>query len=173
MTRWLPVLVFTVATASAAEEKRVSFRLPSGVSIEIVEESFRQSEHRIVGCDDQQPACLIDGRIPFGSAFLVPKSYVRSISATFDGVRHNLDVSQMYDAWGDRPLSYGSTIRYFGGQCSDSQNCSFRGLFSDAGGSFVAEWVVIDGVGMRTVLTSSSDVMNLFIGEIDPPTFVD
>jgi hypothetical protein len=77
----------------------------------------------------------------------------------------------MYNAWGSRPLEFIGSVRYFGGKCVDAKNCSFRGLFSDAGGSFVAEWRVINGVSTRTVLTDSSDVVSLFMKNIDPPEY--
>jgi hypothetical protein len=77
----------------------------------------------------------------------------------------------MYDAWGARPLEHPGAVRYFGGKCIDSANCQFRGLFSDAAGSFVAEWRVVNGISVRTVLTSSDDVVSLFMKKIDPPEY--
>ena len=54
---------------------------------------------------------------------------------------------------------------------NQKKNCQFRGLFSDAAGSFVAEWLIVDGLAIRTVLTSNNDVVNLFKKNIDPPEF--
>ena len=77
----------------------------------------------------------------------------------------------MYDAWGARPLEQEGVIRYFGGKCFDKENCQLRGVFSDGAGSFVAEWRIVNGHAARTVLTTSSDVVNLFKQHIDPPSF--
>jgi hypothetical protein len=77
----------------------------------------------------------------------------------------------MYDAWGSRPLEVKGVIRYFGGRCVDSQSCQFRGIFSDGAGSFVAEWIISGGLVLRTILSGSVDVIDLFIKDIDPPTF--
>jgi hypothetical protein len=77
----------------------------------------------------------------------------------------------MYNAWGSRPLEHKGTVRYFGGKCFDAHNCQFRGLFSDAAGSFVAEWRIVSDQATRTVLTDSNDVMHLFIANIDPPEY--
>ena len=77
----------------------------------------------------------------------------------------------MYDAWGARPLEVKGVVRYFGGKCFDTKNCQLRGLFSDAAGSFVAEWQIVGGLPTRTILTSSSDVVHLFMNNIDPPVF--
>lgn len=84
---------------------------------------------------------------------------------------YSLDVSDMYDAWGRRPLEHAGIIRYFGGKCFDNKNCLLRGLFSDAAGSFVAEWQIVDGLPIRSVLSSSQDIVHLFMEHIDPPEF--
>jgi hypothetical protein len=166
----LAAVVALSSPAIAADESVASFTLPSGVAIRIIEAPFDGSKHRLKGCTGPD-GCLIDGRIPFGSDGGLPKSYVKSITASFKGQHHTLDASQMYNAWGGRPLEVKGTIRYFGGKCQDSMNCSLRGLFSDASGSFVAEWQVVSGVSQRTIITSSSDVMNEFRKNIDPPVF--
>lgn len=77
----------------------------------------------------------------------------------------------MYNGWGSHPLEYKGVIRYFGGKCFDTKNCQFRGLFSDAAGTFVAEWRIVNELPIRTMLTNSDDVVNLFIKNIDPPEF--
>jgi hypothetical protein len=98
---------------------------------------------------------------------------VKSISASIQGRRYELDASQMFDAWGGRPveakLPDGTRFRYFGGRCADAVNCTFRGLFSDGAGTFVAEWKIVDGTPQRTVLSWSDDVVKLFMDDIDSP----
>lgn len=101
----------------------------------------------------------------------LPKSYVKSITVSFQGRSYLLDASCMYDAWGRRPLEIPGGIRYFGGKCSDKRNCQFRGLFSDASESFVAEWSIVNGISIRTVFSGSEDIVNLFTKNIDPPEF--
>jgi hypothetical protein len=101
----------------------------------------------------------------------MPKTYVKGITISFQGKSNALNVSDMYDAWGNRPLEYPGTIRYFGGKCVDERNCQRRGIFSDGAGAFVAEWLIVDGRVFRTVLTGSNDVVDLFIKHIDPPEF--
>lgn len=154
----------------AAFAGNVAFMLPSGVHVEIVEAPFVKTRFTVSGCDNNDEGCLINGHVPFGSDSRLPKTYVKSITVFYQGKSYSLDASNMYDAWGDRPLEM-KGVRYFGGRCFDTSNCQFRGLFSDAAGSFVAEWMVVNGVPVRTVLTNSSDVVNLFIQHIDPPEF--
>jgi hypothetical protein len=148
-----------------------SFVLPSGVAVTITEAPFDRSQFKIVGCSETDSECLVNGVFPVGSAGLLPSTYVKSIVITFDGKSHSLDVSNMYNAWGSRPLEVEGVIRYFGGRCDDQDNCQVRGLFSDAAGSFVAEWCIASGVPVRTVLTDTNDVVNLFMKNIDPPEY--
>jgi hypothetical protein len=157
--------------SSFATDTRSKFTLPSKVEVSIIEEPFYKKKFMVEGCSDKGSICRINGHIPFGVAFGVPKTYVKSIVITFHGKSSALDVSDMYNAWGNRPLEYSDKVRYFGGKCFDVNNCQIRGIFSDAAGSFVAEWLIVDGRAIRTVLTGSSDVVDLFIKHIDPPEF--
>ena len=47
-------------------------------------------------------------------------------------------------------------MRYFGDKCFDKKHCQFRELFFDAAGAFVAEWLIVDAVAIRSVLTGSN-----------------
>lgn len=149
----------------------VNFLLPDGTRIEIVEAKFDNDLFKVVGCDNKQEVCFVNDKIPFGSDSEIPRTYVKSITASLQGRLYSLDASNMYNAWGGRPLEVKGSIRYFGGKCSNQKNCQFRGIFSDGAGSFVAEWKIVDGVSVRTVLTNSVDVIHLFMDHIDPPEF--
>jgi len=159
----LPSVVLANAT--------ISFILPSGVEVTIVESVFQKEKFDIKGCSIGSSVCRINGHIPFGVTFGFPNTYLKNITASYQGHSYTLDVADMYNAWGNRSLEHPGVIRYFGGRCYDKSNCQFRGIFSDAAGSFVAEWLIVDGLAIRTVLTSSNDVVNLFKKNIDPPEF--
>jgi hypothetical protein len=166
-------LAATISPGAALADSTATFTLPSGVIVRIVEAPFTASRFKVRRCadQDQDATCRINGGVPFGAAGGLPKTYVRSITIMWMGQSYRLNVSDMYDAWGSRPLEVKGVIRYFGGQCFDSQNCQFRGIFSDAAGAFVAEWVIRGGLVLRTILSGSVDVIDLFIKHIDPPTF--
>lgn len=166
---WAVVSIF-LGVGQCMAGQQVAFTLPSGVRIEIVEAAFHKTSFSIFGCGANDPVCLINGQVPFGTDLELPKTYVRGITASYRGRSYSLDATNMYNAWGERPLAI-KGIRYFGGKCFDTKNCEFRGIFSDAAGSFVAEWRIVGGVSVRTVLTNSSDVVNLFIRHIDPPDY--
>jgi hypothetical protein len=170
LTVFAIMLLFPVGAYS---DTTANFTLPSGVAVQIVEAPFQRSKFKVTGCTGIDFTCLINGRVPMGVDGREPKTYVKSIAVTFDGQSYELDASDMYDAWGSRPLEFPGVIRYFGGKCFDPKprSCQFRGLFSDGAGSFVAEWFVVNGRPFRTILTGSDDVVNLFMKHIDPPEF--
>lgn len=165
------VLLSLLFPSSVLADKTSTFALPSNVGVTIVESAFQEAKFDVEGCSTKSPMCRINGRIPYGVALGLPKTYVKSITISFQGASYALDVTDMYNAWGNRPLEYPGAVRYFGGRCFDKKNCQFRGLFSDAAGSFVGEWLIVDGVTIRAVLTSSNDVVSLFMKNIDPPEF--
>ena len=161
----------SLLSAAAFADTTANFTLPSGVTVQIVEAAFDKSKFKVVGCSGREPYCQINGRTPFGTDLDLPKTYVKNIWVSFGGAKHRLDAKDMYNAWDGRPLEYKGSIRYFGGKCSDANNCQLRGVFSDAAGSFVAEWQIVNGISTRTVLTSSNDVVHLFMEHIDPPEY--
>jgi hypothetical protein len=167
----LLALLLTVSSAPAFADSEASFTLPSGVTVKIAEAIFDKSIFKLSGCTDTSPGCVINGHVPMGVAGSSPKTYVKKILISYQNRSYSLDVSDMYDAWGQRPLEREGVVRYFGGKCFDSKNCQFRGLLSDGAASFVAEWRVVDGLPVRTVLSSSDDIVHLFTKHIDPPEF--
>jgi hypothetical protein len=167
----ITVVAIVSVTSVWAADKHSAFTLPSGVKVEIVEGDFTDSGFAASECNGQSAKCRINGHIPFGNALTIPKSYVKKLDVSYSDRSYSLDVSNMYNAWGGRPLESRQAVRYFGGRCDDQENCRFRGLFSDAAGAFAAEWVVMGGLSARTVLTDSSDILKLFREHIDPPEF--
>jgi hypothetical protein len=162
-------LLLAVLAAPAFADSEATFTLSSGVAVTITEASFENGSFKVSGCTDTSPGCMINGHVPMGLAFGMPKTYVKQISISYLAQTYLLDASDMYDAWGKRPLERKGFVRYFGGKCFDRKNCRFRGIFSDGEGSFVAEWIIVDGVTVRTVLSGSDDIVSLFIKHIDPP----
>jgi len=170
MKSMIAAVLLTVSSFTFADTE-ARFNLPSGVNVRITEALFSKEHAKISGCADTGGTCLINGRVPWGAAFMLPKTFVRAISVSFQSKTYSLDASDMYNAWGERPLEHVGVVRYFGGKCFDAKNCQFRGLFSDGAATFVAEWRVVDGTSTRTVLSGSDDIVQLFRHNIDPPEF--
>jgi hypothetical protein len=164
-------IVLAIISVPALADTEATFTLPSGVKVKILEAPFDKKLFKISGCTESSPPCFINGHVPFGVAFGLPETYVKSISVSYQHQSYLLDASDMYNAWGSRPLEYKGNIRYFGGKCFNTKHCQFRGLFSDAAGSFVAEWQVINGLPIRTVLSDENDIVHLFMKNIDPPEY--
>lgn len=168
---YISLLMLCGLSNTTHAESSVTFTLPSGASIRIVEDAFANARFKTEGCDGRQPKCLINGHVPFGTDFDLPKTYVKRIEARFRGTTYLLNSTDMYNAWGSRPLQYFGAVRYFGGKCTSTKDCQFRGLFSDGAGTFVAEWRIVEGKAIRTVLTDTNDIVHLFMEHIDPPEY--
>ena len=156
------LLVHSTSSFSADETYR--FELPSKVSITIVEAPYK--EMPASAC----PSLNVDRN----ASDYQPKSYVKSMLAQFQGQTVRFDVTCMIDAWNGRPLQNKGQMRSFGGWCEIKDRkpyCAFRGIFSDGSESYVAEWFANGSVAKRTAFTSSSDVIDLFMKNIDPPRY--
>jgi hypothetical protein len=141
---------------------RYEFILPNGAKTTIVESVFDKNEFKIEKCRNNDDVCYINNEESFG-ILTVFKSYVKSITVNYLGEVYSLDSSSMYNAWGENTLKYARKIQceygdgycldsYFYGLCQDKYNCVFRGYFSDAAAAFSAEWAIINGKSVRTVI---------------------
>ena len=159
-----------IACASAYSEER-TYELTPGLTVVLDERRFERNEWRIDRCGASDHLCRINGKVPFGVDGTEPVTYLHSLILHYRNAEYSLDTSNMFNAWRDRPVEYPGTVKYLAGHCSSPRSCVLRGIFSDAAGSFVAEWQVRDGLAERTILTNSADVVSLFIRNIDPPRY--
>jgi hypothetical protein len=163
------LLALLALSLQGAKEQIVHLRLPSGIQVSIVEAPFRGSGISVQGCEKSSAVCRIGGK-PYGLATGVPHTYVRSIVATYGTSSFSLDSSGIYDAEAPQHASHRQS-RFFGGSCQDEKNCVFRAVFGDAANAMAAEWIVMDGVVQRTVLTGDTDLIEFFQTNIDPPVY--
>lgn len=168
----IPCLVIAAMACAVVQPKAIArLSLPSGIEVQIEEVPCDLVDARSeAGANSERPCQLREG-VPFGVRGQFPKTKVKRIAVAVGNRTYELESSAMYDAWGERPLSHPGKVRYLGGWCHDTSNCQLRGVFSDGAASFAAEWRIVDGRPFRTVLTDSSDVVDLFIRNIDPPRF--
>ena len=122
-------LFLAAASVSAVADTQAVFTLPSGVNVKITEAPFDKNMFKVSGCTAAGTTSLINGHFPWGVAFGLPKTYLKSLVVSYQNQSYSLEISDMYDAWGGRPLEYKGAIRYFGGRCANPKNCQFRGLF--------------------------------------------
>jgi len=159
----LPIFWFLIfpLSACADNEKTYSLKISKSIKIELHEKNIKS------GTTTKN---LPNGNLVFG-ATKTPKTYVSKIVFNVNNNLYNLDNKYMYNAWGNRPLEVPNVIKYFDAHCYDNNNCTIRGIFSDAAGSFVAEWKIINGKSFRTIITDSSDILGMFRNNISPPVF--
>lgn len=162
------VLISIVIEVSA---KPKTFSLNDELLVTFEEKPFIKSDWKITYCDNGWSVCQINGKYPFGAAARIPATYLAKLTASIKGQEYSLNSSNMFNAWGDRSVKLESGTQYFSGVCNHEKWCTFRGLFSDAAGAFVAEWQIRDGVPERTIITYSDDVISLFIGNLTPPVY--
>ncbi|VAW58416.1 hypothetical protein MNBD_GAMMA08-201 [hydrothermal vent metagenome] len=153
-------LIFPLS-AYADNEKIYRFKISKDINVVLHEKNIKSNT---------TAKNLPNGNLIFG-ATRTPKTYVNKITFYVNNKSYNLENMYMYNAWGNRPLEVPNVIKYFDAHCYDNSNCTIRGIFSDAAGSFVAEWKIINGESFRTIITDSSDVLGVFKNNISPPVF--
>ena len=163
------LLALLAGALSTLKQQTVNLTLPSGVHVSIIEAPFRGSGIAMRGCTKSATVCLVGGK-PYGLATGLPRTYIREIVATYRGSKFVLDSTGIYDAEATEHAHH-SDVRFFGGSCQDAKNCAFRAVLGDAANATAAEWIVIDGIVQRTVLSGASDIVQFFEKNIDPPTY--
>jgi len=166
---YIPFLFCVLSSGAVSQESTNTFIFDGGISVTLNEVSYTAA--MINECKKDKIVCRTNGDIVFGSDNLNPKSYLKNMVVSVDNNTYNLNTRNMYNAWMGRPKGIEGAIQYLHASCVDKNNCIVRGLFSDAAGSYIAEWQVIDSHPYRTVLTSSGDLVRTFIKNIHPPVY--
>ena len=154
--------------------RSVELRLSEDIVVQLVERSVVLDEKNRDYCKDKTVG-LVNGTAPFGedssNPRAVPSSYLAKLTLRVKGKTYNLETTNMYNAWGDRPLEdHGQ--KYMAAHCYDPNTCTLRGIFSGQGGLYVAEWIIGNGKPFRSILSDSTDVVDFFMkGGINPPVF--
>lgn len=110
---------------------------------------FTPTQHKITTCTvlDWTGTCLIDGKPFFGTDWETPKSQLVEATVVINGRKDvKLDVSNMFNPWTGEARKKDFKITEVEG------GLLIHGEFSDGAGSYVAEWLVVDGSSVRTKL---------------------
>lgn len=128
------------------------FDLGNEIEVLILEMPFSKN-HSVSGCPDYpKSACLINGQTPFGTDLNIPSYELTYIKIRVAEKVYSLDVTNMFDAWGNRAIKHKGSKPYFSVTCQDELNCDVQGRFSDGAGSFIAEWEIRLGDTKRTLI---------------------
>lgn len=122
-------------------------------------------------CVADRSACYLNGYPALGVNNVPPASYLSGLTLNVADRQYDLETTHMYNPMTNRKQGEGDNMQYFVVVCVDAINCTVRGIFADAGASYVAEWLIVDGVSLRTILSPSADVVEAFVDNIVPPDF--
>jgi hypothetical protein len=154
----LTLMVLVAAFTFGAEQRLLaddSYTIPllRDLSLVLVVAPFDATKHEITKCKgpDWTSVCLIDGKPVFGTDWDMPRNQLIKASAKLATGTVDLDVSCMYNPWFSKP-----DPRDFSAEKVDG-GYLIRGFFSDAAGSYNAEWLVIKSSSVRTRLQTAAE----------------
>jgi hypothetical protein len=107
--------------------------------------AFRRNDGRI------GPVYGVDG----GGA---PLTKLKKLVLIRQDSRTPLEVSCMYE-----PALGGMEKRQFSLRVISPRSVMLSGVFSDAAGSYAAQWLVVDGIGVRTLLSDDPDTVSRLV----------
>jgi hypothetical protein len=154
------------------KERRVELRLSDEIVVYLTERAIIPDE-KLDYCKDKTVG-LVNGTTPFGEGgnpYAIPFSYLAKLSLHVKGKIYLLETTNMYNAWGDRPLEYNGR-KYMAAHCYDPDTCLLRGIFSETSGAYIAEWEIRNGKPIRRILSDAPDLVQFFMrGGVNPPVF--
>jgi hypothetical protein len=147
-------LLFAIASADETKGDNVTVSLSKNVVLKMRSKPVIQKNHKIATCKilDQMGICLVDRKPVFGTDWETPKSQLIEAMVVIDGgTLVKLDVSCMYNPWAGQPQKKNFAVTTVEG------GLVVHGEFSDGAGSYVAEWLIVDGSSVRTKLEKDVD----------------
>jgi hypothetical protein len=132
---------------SASIAGRKEIYLGNEISLSLVTRTFEARRHNIKRCAEGTP-CLIDGRPVYGTYRSLPSVEIVSLTLKMGNRLIPLDASAMYNPWSpreDRAIDV-----WISHDLGDQ--LVIRGEFSDGAAAYFAEWEVVEGSALRTVL---------------------
>lgn len=132
-----------------AQPSAFAERLDLGQGLQLLVEArrFDPAQHRIVRCAGGIP-CVIDGSPVFGVEGAMPALAVTRIALRTVGGEIELDHRGMYNPWSPKEgqrLTAAIVAR-------DDDEIRVRGEFSDGSAAYIAEWWVVRGAAVRTLI---------------------
>jgi hypothetical protein len=124
------------------------------INLSVTAKPFNAKDHEIEKCkiNEWEGICLIDGRPVFGADIQLPKTVLDKAIVQVGAWTIPLETTCMFDPWFRKPSNDQFEINLIEG------GFTVRGFFSDGAGSYVAEWRIIDGGSVRTILTNDETI---------------
>ncbi|WP_369600650.1 hypothetical protein AAIA72_12500 [Hahella sp. SMD15-11] len=163
---WLLLGAWASAVFASADDTHT-------VTVTVSPDLYVSFEERQVpdACHTSPGSCEVNGTPRIGAISAPPDSYLSRISLRYKDRTYLLDSGHMYN-----PQLAGRAVParpegWVHASCMDAENCVVRVVLGDAGDTYVAEWYVLDGKSLRTLLSPSEDLINLFMKDIRPPVY--
>ena len=137
----------------------VVFDFSDGTKLHLFASVFDSTKHSIKYCKilDWSGVCLIDEKPVFGTDWDIPKITLDRAYLEINNKKIELEVTGMYNPWFREPQKkFFSVIKWA------KSGFIIRGYFSDGAGGYVAEWQIIAGVSIRTILSNDDDIVMRF-----------
>lgn len=156
--RLLLVLCFSAAflaaggppSQSGGVPRQVTLELGHGLTLRMTASPFDPGQHSIERCrhEDWSGVCLIDGKPVFGTDGEMPRWRLDKATVDLAGRKIDLDTSCMYNPWAARPEK--------GSYSASPVEVGFlvTGSFSDGAGAYYAQWLIVNGGSVRTVISN-------------------
>lgn len=143
-------LLLATGPPDAVREQHTRMQLQHGVVARFRTVPFVEAAHEVRRCRilDWDGVCLIDGKPVFGTDWDIPRTVLQNGVILVGGREVALDVSCMYN-----PM-----LEEFGKRLQAREvegGHVVSGRFSDAAGSYTAEWLIVEGASVRTSLRRS------------------
>lgn len=140
------LLLLTTLGCDARAAQRQEVALGDDVLLVMETSPFNPADHDIVLCEGVP--CLIDGAPVYGAYESVPTLEIRTMALEIGERTITLEHRGMFNPWSpreDRPIDVWLEEEPGG-------RLVIRGRFSDGAAAYVAEWTVIEGGSIRTIL---------------------
>ena len=140
-----------MGAASPAAMNRHNIKLKDNIILEMTAPPFDAAKHRITECEvmGSKVVCLIDDKPVFGTDWTLPRSQLAQATVKIGSRVVDLDVSCMFNPWFEKPDARDFTAEsVYGGYL-------IRGNFSDAAGTYKAEWLIVENGSVRTQLVET------------------
>jgi len=148
----LPFLI-PLVTVAGEFQCSATLKLRPDILLHLRASIFDASRHKITKFE-AGPVRLIDGKQFFGTDGGVPRTRLDSAAIVIGETKVTLDVSRMFNPWGNAPSPEHFTLTPY------EEGWLLAGLFSDAGGAYVAVWRILNGTSIREILTDDEDIIS-------------
>jgi hypothetical protein len=153
---WVVVFYCPLVFSQTSDATRqVALDLGHGIKLTMTASPFDPRKHSVERCqhEDWSGVCLIDGKPVFGTDGDVPRARLDRATVQVKSRVVELDTSCMYDPWVGRP---DSTLF---SAAENEDGILITGKFSDGAGSYFAQWLVVKGGSVRTVLSTDEELL--------------